>query len=113
MYVLKDGHLWGDKLTKENGVEKVYPAAIDYGKAHFHTINPNDVFIRTMYSKGWIKKRNNMTLYVYSIEMYDEKKKEWHTDIRKYRGFKDSMEFDVTDVPGKRRNFKLIGKEKV
>lgn len=52
-----------------------------------------------------------MEYFVYTIELFDEKQQKWHTDTRYYRGFKDSMEFDVIDIKDKRRNFKFIGKK--
>lgn len=47
-------------------------------------------------------------MYKYSIEMYDEKAKQWVTSIREYYISKTSNEFDTKDIPNKRRNFSLI-----
>lgn len=59
MYIIKDGFLLGDKITKEHGIEKIQSGGINYGKVDFEIIAPKDVVIRTMYSDGWNKKQPN------------------------------------------------------
>lgn len=46
-------------------------------------------------------------LYKYSVEMFIEG--EWQTHIRYYTGEKDLKDFDLHDVPNKRKNAKFLG----
>lgn len=47
-------------------------------------------------------------MYKYQIEHFINGI--WITSIRYYRGKKDLNSFDLFDIPGKRRNAKLINK---
>ncbi len=51
---LRNGNLWGYVEIKTPKGKRIIE--VDHGKAHFNEIKVGDVFVRTMYSKGWIKK---------------------------------------------------------
>ncbi len=53
-------------------------------------------------------------MYKYLVDMYTDidgtGNYQWVTDIRFYNGVKDLNDFDLCDVPNKRKNARYIGK---
>lgn len=47
-------------------------------------------------------------MFVYSIEIFNEKKNNWVKENRFYLLRKSGKEFDVFPIEGKRKNFKLV-----
>lgn len=51
-------------------------------------------------------------LYYYSVEMFgrwdEDKEPYWRVDVRKYFAEKSLHEFDLHDIPNKRRNAKFL-----